>query len=97
MIIRYIFFMLFCFSICAQTKTLLGDKDDAIRIGEAFLESIYGPEVLKQRPFKVSSTKNTWILDGTFHCPKGTVCVGGTAHIEFNKSDGAIVKVNHTK
>ena len=73
------------------------DEKAALKVGEAILVSVYGEQVLAQRPFKIGSTKKSWILDGTFHCPKGQVCFGGVARVEFNKHDAQVINIEHGK
>lgn len=81
----------------ADEGVLIKNKEAALLVGEALLQAIYGENVLRQKPFKISETKEAWILDGTFHCPKGQHCLGGVAHLEFSKFDGRILKVTHGK
>lgn len=95
--------IIICFSfsfLCisyVKAEELIKTKNSALIVGEAFLTTIYGEVVLKQRPFKISSSKSSWILDGEVHCSRGDVCKGGTAHIEFSKDDGRIISYSHGK
>lgn len=95
---KIIIFALFYSAIgfCLEQGDIALEKQ-ATRVGEALLVKVYGKSILSQRPFKISSTKETWILEGTFHCPQGQVCLGGVAFIEFRKKDGNVVKVIHGK
>lgn len=93
----FLLFILLTNSLEANDLARISSKESALLIGEALLQAVYGKDVLRQRPFKINETKATWILDGTFHCPKGQHCLGGVAHLEFSKADGRIIKVNHGK
>lgn len=73
------------------------NKKKAISYGEEKLVKTYGKQVLSQRPFIVTSTNDNWIMDGTFHCPSGQICLGGVAHIEFRKRDGTVLSIIHGK
>ena len=71
-------------------------KSDSVAFdyGMSILKSIYGEDVLKQKPFNLSLYNDSiWILEGTL--PEGVD--GGVAHIEFEKRNGRIIKVNHGK
>lgn len=85
--------------ICSSASeiTYVKDKDAAIGVGEAFLVAIYGKTVLDERPFKLTSNKETWIMEGTLNCGGPPTCFGGVALIEFRKKDGAILRVTHGK
>jgi hypothetical protein len=70
------------------------DKMTAVKIAEAILIPIYGEEdVINHRPFTAELEKNIWIINGSL---KENV-VGGTPHVELQKSDGKILMVFHTK
>jgi hypothetical protein len=69
----------------------------ALKQAEMILVNMYGKKVLSQKPFQIISTKDTWIIDGTFHCPENQYCLGGTAHLEFFKKDGKIKNIIHGK
>jgi hypothetical protein len=70
------------------------NQDELLRIVEPTLVETYGPEVLKQRPFEMSETKDSWKFVGTF--PKG-MSKGGVAEIEISKKDGSVLNVIHGK
>ena len=88
--------LVFTPALAAETERF-SSKESAVGIAEAFLVSIYGEQVLKQRPFIANSDGNYWSVVGSFHCPKGALCVGGVAQIKFSKKDGQISSVGHTK
>lgn len=76
---------------------VLLNKDAAIKVAEILLVQIYGEQVLSQRPFQAKPVEGYWIIDGTFHCPKGDHCLGGVAHIEMSQKDGQVRNVIHGK
>lgn len=73
------------------------DRATAVKIAEAILVPIYGEQVLKQRPFKATLSRDRWIVEGTFHQAKGEVLSGGVALIEIKQSTGEILQVIHGK
>ena len=89
---------MFSFSECrAAERDLVPDEHVASQIADAVLVPIYGKEVLKQKPYKVTLSSGYWIIDGVLHAKPGEVVVGGTAHIEIRKKDGTIQNVIHGK
>lgn len=94
---KLLLLLLFPLIVHALEFDCVKNEKSAVNVGEALLVSIYGESVLKQRPFKVKSSKKTWILEGTLPCKKGDVCLGGVAMIEFNKHDSQVVKFIHSK
>ncbi len=67
-------------------------------LAEVVLSSIYGSEVLKQKPFKITERDGYWYVDGQLPPPpKGSVVIGGTVHCEIRKSDGAFRNITHGK
>lgn len=78
-------------------KGVLATEEAAIKVAETILVDVYGEAVLAQRPFRAKLDGDFWIIDGTLHCPKGSICKGGTAHIELSKKDGQVRKVIHGK
>lgn len=78
-------------------KGVLATEEAAIKVAETILVDVYGDAVLQQRPFRAKLDGDFWIIDGTLSCPKGSVCKGGTAHIELSKKDGQVRKVIHGK
>jgi hypothetical protein len=90
-------------SSCVQASNGLPDKgvlpneESAIKVAETILVNVYGEKVLEERPFKAKLDGETWIITGTFHCPQGSVCKGGVAHIEISKKDGKVRSVIHDK
>ena len=73
------------------------NKKSAIQIAEENFINKYGPEVLKQKPFQAELKNEVWFVSGTFHCPQGTGCKGGTAEIEISAKDGKVIKITHGK
>lgn len=78
-------------------KGVLTTEESAIKVAETILVNVYGEKVLEERPFKAKLEGDVWIISGTFHCPKGSVCKGGVAHIEINKKDGKVKSVIRDK
>lgn len=78
-------------------KGVLPNETTATKVAEIILIGVYGERVVEQRPFVAKLSGGLWIIDGTFHCPKGNVCKGGTAHIEISKSDGRVKDISHGK
>jgi hypothetical protein len=78
-------------------KGILPTKEIALKVAETILVGIYGEKVLGERPFAVKLDGDFWIIDGSFSCPSGSGCKGGTAHIELSKKDGHVKEVIHGK
>lgn len=72
-------------------------KEVAIEIAEEKLVKMYGKKVLGQRPFVANLEEDIWKIEGTFHCPKGSVCKGGVAKIDISAKDGTVLHVEHGK
>lgn len=67
-------------------------------LAEVVLPSIYGKDVLNQKPFKITEKDGYWHVDGQLPTPpKGSVVIGGTVHCEIRKSDGAFRNITHGK
>ena len=65
-----------------------------ITIAEKELIKVYGKQVLKQRPWKITrSDEKSITLTGTFHGPGK----GGVAEITLQKSDGKVLRMIHGK
>ena len=79
-----------------NSSAIIKDESLAIVIAEAYLKSIYGDRVLKQRPFKAEKSGSLWSIKGTFHCPTGKRCFGGVAEIEIEEN-GRVVHYIHGK
>lgn len=84
-------------TINTQHEGELSRENIAIKAAEKTLVNTYGEAVLRQRPFRAKLDGEFWIIDGTLHCPDGSVCKGGTAHIVLSKKDGRIRKLLHGK
>ena len=68
-------------------------KETAIKIAETILISIYGKEVLRQRPWQVTESETEFQISGTL-APSS---VGGVAEISIRKSDAGVVRYTHGK
>ena len=65
-----------------------------ITIAEKELVKVYGKQVLKQRPWKITRNDEKSItLTGTFHGPG----IGGVAEITLQKSNGKVLRMIHGK
>jgi len=65
-----------------------------ITIAEKELVKVYGKQVLKQRPWKIThSDEKSITLTGTFHGPGK----GGVAEITLQKSNGKVLRMIHGK
>jgi hypothetical protein len=77
------------------------DEKTAVAVAEAVLSPVYGSKHIKhERPFKAALNNGVWRVSGTLNCgklPAGTICVGGTAVVEIQKSDGRIISMVHHK
>lgn len=70
------------------------NKQTASKIAEAILLEIYGEEILNQIPFQVLLLGDSvWAVRGMYKEPM----IGGVVYIEIKKSDGEILKVNHSR
>lgn len=69
----------------------------ALELAEKEFVSKFGNEVLKQKPFITQRTDDTWIVEGTFHCPEKESCKGGIARIEMLAKDGSVLEVTRGK
>lgn len=73
---------------------LIPTEEIAIQVAEIVLSKIYGIENIKnQKPFSINLEDDIWIIEG--YLDEGSL--GGVAYIEISKSNGAILKVIHTK
>ncbi|MBE6377078.1 MAG: hypothetical protein E7050_11550 [Lentisphaerae bacterium] len=65
-----------------------------ITIAEKELVKVYGKQVLKQRPWKIThSDEKSITLTGTFHVQG----LGGVAEITLQKSNGKVLRMIHGK
>ena len=78
-------------------KGIAATEEAAIRLAEAILINVYGPEITSERPFVIKLKDGFWIISGSIHCPAGSNCKGGVAHIEIAKKDGRVRNVIHDK
>lgn len=71
------------------------NADIAVQISELVLCNIYKKElIIEQRPYNVFLKNNSvWCIEGNL----SDDMEGGVFYIEIRKSDGAILKVLHTK
>lgn len=69
----------------------------ALEIAEKEFVSKFGKEVLNQKPFITERTNDSWVIEGTFHCPEKQNCKGGVARIEILAKDGSVLEVTHGK
>jgi hypothetical protein len=77
-----------------QLVGMVPDEETAKKIAEAVWLPIYGPSVLKEKPFTAKSLgDSTWIVESTLD-KEGD---GGTAYIEIAAKDARILKVTHGK
>ncbi|MDH3069428.1 NTF2 fold immunity protein [Akkermansia sp. N21169] len=65
----------------------------AVKLAEVILESVYGENVLNQRPWNVTDLGESFRIVGTFHGDG----VGGVAEIVINKADGKVISYTHGK
>ena len=68
-------------------------KEDAVKVAETVLVGIYGKEVLRQRPWRVTESETEFQISGTL-APSS---VGGVAEISIRKSDAGVVRYTHGK
>ena len=68
-------------------------KEDAVKVAETVLVGIYGKEVLRQRPWRVTESETEFQISGTL-APSS---VGGTAEISIRKSDAGVARYTHGK
>lgn len=64
----------------------------AVEIAEVILVSIYGKEVLEQRPWIITNNKTEFTIRGTLHS-----LIGGVAEISISKADARVIKYRHGK
>lgn len=65
----------------------------AVKLAEVILESVYGENVLNQRPWNVTDLGESFRIVGTFHGDG----VDGVAEIVINKADGKVISYTHGK
>ncbi len=81
-------------------KDAVPNAETAVTIAEAILLTIYGEQILEQRPFNCELVKDSiWVLEGFFPTAKhgGPVMAGGVAYIEIQKRDSKVLIVTHGK
>ena len=72
------------------------NADTAIAIARAVLIPIYGAKAIEaEEPLKAQRHGDIWVVQGTLPCPKGQMCVGGTAELQLSAKDGRILHVIH--
>ncbi|WP_158963816.1 YbbC/YhhH family protein [Myroides fluvii] len=78
-----------------KVEGYVSDANIAVQIAELILFNIYKKElIIKQRPYNVFFKNNSvWCIEGSL----SDDMEGGVFYIEIRKSDGAILKVLHTK
>jgi hypothetical protein len=78
--------------------TILDREEKAIKFAETILFDIYGKNgIERQRPYKIYNIDNYWVISGTFFCPEGFICFGGTFLIIFNALDCKVIRITHGK
>ncbi|MDA3842813.1 MAG: YbbC/YhhH family protein [Candidatus Kapabacteria bacterium] len=100
-----IFGLIFCFLDNVKSdkinpnRSYVPDKETASKIAEIILLSVYGEQVNKQKPFKVTCENDSvWSINGVLPEPKeGYMNIGGVAHIRIRKKDCKILECYHTK
>jgi hypothetical protein len=80
-----------------RSKDVLPSEQVAVKAAEAILVEKYGEGILAERPFRARREGDVWIIDGALLCAKGSICKGGTAHIELSQKDGNVRVVTHGK
>jgi hypothetical protein len=85
--------------VIGQNRSYVPDKETASKIAEIILLSVYGEQVNKQKPFKVTCENDSvWSINGVLPEPKeGYMNIGGVAHIRIRKKDCKILECYHTK
>jgi hypothetical protein len=75
------------------TNGYVPNQQTAIEIAKSVLVPIYGKNILKYSPFKVSENDSTWIVFGTG--PKRLLhdIAGASPEVEIQKKDGKILRV----
>ncbi len=70
------------------------DKDVALKVAEAILDSVYGTDLIaKEKPLVVSLKGNVWTINGTLKAGYK----GGVAEIRISKTSGKVLYLNHEK
>jgi hypothetical protein len=77
----------------AEAVNLRLDEKSARKIAEIVLVKVYGPEVLKERPWTLTETGDSFKFQGKL--PTGDV--GGVAEIEISKRNAAVTSITHGK
>jgi hypothetical protein len=77
----------------AEKVNLRLDEKTAEAIAEIVLVKVYGPEVLKQRPWIVATTDTSFKFNGRLKENE----VGGVAEIEISKRNAAVILIRHGK
>ena len=85
---------LFSFNSYTQALTVVPTAKIAEQLADVVLPSIYGKQVLEQKPYKISDKGDYWYIDGQL--PKKYV-LGGSIHCEIRKSDGSFKNIFHGK
>ena len=76
-----------------QKDVILDTKDKAINFAEIILFDIYGKEEIEgERPYKIFSVDNYWIIKGTLNAD-----LGGTFLMIVDSHDCRILRLTHGK
>lgn len=83
-----------------STEYILGeimDEDKAIEEAQKVWIEVFGEDIKKQRPYKVSFDERNeiWLIEGTFKNALFGSEKGGVAHIIIRKSDGKVLALWH--
>jgi hypothetical protein len=68
----------------------------AADVARAILVPIYGQESIRQEePLVAELHGDVWDVHGSFHCPAGNICAGGTVHISIKQTDGRVTRLGY--
>jgi len=78
-----------------KVEGYVSDANIAVQMAELILFNIYKKElIIEQRPYNVFLKNNSvWCIEGSL----SDDMEGGVFYVELRKSDGAVLKVLHTK
>ncbi|MBO9620738.1 MAG: hypothetical protein J7539_17070, partial [Niabella sp.] len=78
---------------------LIKDSTGAVRVATTIWQNIYGPEIMKEQPFKAFQINDSiWAVRSTFSFGDlGAPKKGGSAYIELNKYTCEVLRVTKGK
>lgn len=92
-------------------RDIVPNETIAVKLGLLLLESDFGSDVYKERPYNVALLDSVWVVETSFNpsplemdsskidpdMEVETLMFGGVGHVEINRHNGKVYTIYHTK